>query len=207
MNCPTCGKDSTNRRVCPYCFTPYPQADPAAQRPRSGSQPRVPDPDREAPGAVGAGAASGGPLQDARAFVMRQTPVVRWTGAGILLVLLLWAITGGDDATNADANPMTVAGEPVAGEDLPPITREEALAHIGRTRASALVEVNADEVFVTFAAAEFPLDEAGQVLLVRRFAQADEAVEGRRRRIYFYNPAGRLFAQSDAVTGVTIKRS
>jgi hypothetical protein len=136
---------------------------------------------------------------------MRQTPIVRWTGAGIVLLLLLWAFTGGDDTTAA-ANPMTAPGEAVGGEALPPITREDALAHIAQTRGTALVEVQSDEVFVSFAAANFPLDEPGQVLLVRRFAQADEVVEGRRRRIYFYNPTGRLFAQSDAVTGVTLKR-
>lgn len=207
MNCPTCGKDSTNRRVCPYCFTPYPQAAvDGPPRPRTGSQPRVTDPGREAVASGGLRETLEHAVRDTRAFVMRQTPIVRWAGAGILIMLLLWAFTGGEDGTASATDPMAVAGEPVDGEELPPITREDALAHIAATRGSALVEVNSDEVFVSFAAAGFPLDEAGQVLLVRRFAQADEVVEGRRRRIYFYNPTGRLFAQSDAVTGVTIRR-
>jgi hypothetical protein len=35
---------------------------------------------------------------------------------------------------------------------------------------------------------------------------ADEVVEGKKRRIFFYSPTGRMFAQSDAVTGITIKK-
>ena len=34
--------------------------------------------------------------------------------------------------------------------------------------------------------------------------RADEIVEGRKRRIYFYNPNGKLFAQADAVRGVVL---
>ena len=35
---------------------------------------------------------------------------------------------------------------------------------------------------------------------------ADEIVEGRKRRIYFYNPNGKLFAQADGVRGVVLVR-
>lgn len=215
MHCDTCGKDSTNRRVCPHCFTPYPQAEHAGPRTKSGSQPRVsvggPAPVGDGGGAARPGGergALGGTLEhavrDAREFVMRQTPTVRWAGLGIILVLLLWAFTGDDG--EARPNVMEAPGTPVTGDSLPPMTYDQAVAYVQQTRANALVEVHADEVFVNFAGATFPLNADGQVALVRRFAQADEVVEGKRRRIYFYNPAGRLFAQSDRVTGVTIKQ-
>lgn len=59
-------------------------------------------------------------------------------------------------------------------------------------------------MFVSYPAATFPLLEEGQVALAQQFARADEIVEGRKRRIFFYNPSGRIFAQSDGVTGVTV---
>jgi len=48
--------------------------------------------------------------------------------------------------------------------------------------------------------------EAGQLALVQQFTNADEIVEGRKRRIYYYNPNGKLFAQSDGVRGVVLVR-
>ncbi len=193
MHCDTCGKDSTNRRVCPHCFTPYPPAEPT-----TGPTPR-PSAER--------GALTGTlehAVRDTREFVMRQSPTVRWAGLGIIVMVMLWAFTG--DSGEAAPNVMDTPGTPVVGDSLPPMTYEQALAYVQQTRSSALVEVHSDEVFVNFAGATFPLNEDGQIALVRRFVQADEVVEGKRRRIYFYNPAGRLFAQSDRVTGVTIKR-
>jgi hypothetical protein len=37
-----------------------------------------------------------------------------------------------------------------------------------------------------------------------QFARADETLQGRKRRIFFHSPSGRMFAQSDAVTGLTV---
>lgn len=197
MLCATCGKDSTNRRVCPYCFTPYPPEDAAAGAPRRAST-SVPRQTGTHP-AARVSRATPAPAVDLRALVMRQSPLVRWSAAGILAVLLLWAFTG--------------SGEPAPGRTLEPapaettpMTRDEAVAHIRSTRETALVETQADEVYVSYPAAAFPLEPAGQVALARRFARADELVEGRRRRIFFYGPNGKMFAQSDAVTGLTIVR-
>jgi hypothetical protein len=85
-----------------------------------------------------------------------------------------------------------------------PMQKEEALALIKSTRETALVDMQTDEVFVSYPAATFPLLEEGQFALAQQFARADEFVEGRKRRIFFYNPTGRIFAQSDGVTGVTV---
>jgi len=87
-----------------------------------------------------------------------------------------------------------------------PAEREAALALIQSTRAQALVETQADEVMVSYSAAAFPLDPAAQRQLVEAFARADEMVEGRKRRIVFYNPAGRVFAQADGIAGLTMRQ-
>lgn len=198
MLCTTCGRDSTNRRVCPYCFTPYPppedpNAAPSLRRSSSGSNPAVPP-------ARTTGQTLEHVARDSQAFVMRQTPVVRWAGAGIVLMLLFWAFSGGDESpTQAAASGRAVEGA------LPAMTREQALAHLQTIRSTSLVETHNDEVFVSFTAATFPLSEEGQVALVRQFVRADELVEGKKRRIFFYNPNGRVFAQSDGVTGITVK--
>jgi hypothetical protein len=190
MLCTACGKESKNVRVCPHCFTPYP-AQAAQQRQTQRVQ--------------SAGSPSGllsarakDAVARARAFVMRQTPVVRWSGAGILAILALWTFTGGGD----ELGPGVVRSEIVAT----PLQREEASAFIRRTRETALVDVQSDEVFVSYPAATFPVDGSGQFALAQEFARADEIVEGRRRRIFFYNPNGKLFAQADGVRGVVLTR-
>ena len=76
---------------------------------------------------------------------MPQTPIVRWSGAGIVVVLVLWLVTGGG--------------------------RREFER---QTRETALVDIQADEVFVSYPAATFPVREAGQLALVQQFTQADE---------------------------------
>lgn len=126
------------------------------------------------------------------------TPLIKWMAAGIAAILLLWLLTS--QPSEADNGP---AGT-VAAFDQTPMTREQALAILKQTRESALVETQAEEVFVSFAAASFPLETEGQVALVRRYVRADEVVEGRKRRIYFYGPSGKKIAQSDAVTGITL---
>ncbi len=203
MHCATCGKDSTNRRVCPFCFTPYPAEEPgtgASRRRTTGSTQTVGGSWPGTPNKSGQPAAPVG-FSRVNEFVMRQTPTVRWAGLGIIVVLLLWVFTGGDAAPARSSGPGVQAPA-----DTTPMTREEALAYIRATREGALVESQADEVFVNYSGATFPVLPEGQVALVRRFVRADEIVEGRRRRIFFYSPNGKMYAQSDAVTGITIKQ-
>lgn len=204
MKCLVCEKESNNKRVCPYCFTPYPPEEVGA---RSGSHARVsqqvPRGSQQALRVPGATPVAPGLLTDAvqraRGFVMQQTPVVRWTGAGILLVLLVWMFTGEDEPTFEDGSvPSAIIATPMQ--------HDEALAHIRRTRETALVDESSDEVFVSYPAATFPLREDGQIALAQQFARADEIVNGRKRRIFFYNPNGKVFAQADPVRGVTVVR-
>jgi hypothetical protein len=156
MVCISCGKESKNLRVCPYCFTPYPaQAAQKRQTQRVNRAGSAPQQVLEK-------------LKDyyetARVFVMRQTPVVRWSGLGIIIVLVAWLVTGGG----------------------------------GREFEVGVVQ---SEIIAT------PLQrEEGQLALVQQFTQADEIVEGRKRRIFFYNPNGKLFAQADGVRGVVLTR-
>ncbi len=206
MRCAVCDKESSNRRVCPFCFTPYPP-EATQSRTSSGTGRQTTGAHRVTTGSHGMPVVVpegrvGETIEMVRAFVMRQTPVVRWTGAAILVILLFWTFTDGDAGTGAAAAPGSVPSTLVATPEM----REEALALIKQTRESALVETQADEMSVSYPAADFPLEDAGQLTLAQQFARADEIVEGRKRRIFFYNPAGRLFAQSDGVTGVTIVR-
>jgi len=138
-------------------------------------------------------------MTEVRAFVLRQSPVVRWSALGIAMVAVLWIVTsGGGDAVGASAAQGAVVATP--------LQRDEALAVVRKTRETALVDVQQDEVFVSYTAATFPLREEGQLVLVQQFAQADGMVEGRKRRIFFYNPNGKLFAQSDASRGLILVR-
>ena len=202
MLCAVCNKESKNLRVCPYCFTPYP-SDPGPQKRTTST--------RQMPTASGGGAAGGASpassgiagqasafLAQALATFKRQTPVVRYASAGIVLVLVLWWATSGEPEFEAGV----VQSDIIAT----PMQREEALALIRHTRETAIVDVQQDEVFVSYPAAAFPVLEAGQLALVQQFTNADEIVEGRKRRIYFYNPNGKLFAQADGVKGVVLVR-
>lgn len=139
-------------------------------------------------------------LVAARAFVMRQSPVVRWSGLGILVVAVLWTLSLGNQPKQLV--PGSVPSNIIASA----MERGEAIALVKRTRETALVETQADEVMVSYPAATFPILPEGQFALAQQFARADEIVEGRKRRIFFYNPSGRMFAHSDGVTGVTVAR-
>lgn len=205
MICSVCNKESKNLRVCPYCFTPYPAEGPSAKRSSSLRQAAP----ASAPGASGAGAGAASALRDLtdglRALALRgwalyqkQTPIVRVASAGIVLVLILWVATSNEPEFEAGV----VQSDIIAT----PMQREEALAIIKQTRETAIVDVQQDEVFVSYPAAAFPVLEAGQLALVQQFTNADEIVEGRKRRIYYYNPNGKLFAQSDGVRGVVLVR-
>lgn len=200
MLCTACNRESKNQRVCPYCFTPYPTEPASAKRPASTRSSHT------ATGASGSlGAALGrvvenltALLQRGWAFYRKQTPVVRYASAAILAVLVLWWATSEE--------PQFEAGVVQSDIIATPLQRDEALAIIKQTRESAIVDVQQDEVFVSYPASTFPVREDGQLALAQQFARADEIVEGRKRRIYFYNPNGKLFAQADGVRGVLLVR-
>lgn len=203
MVCAVCDKESNNRRVCPYCFTPYP-ADAPQSRPSTGTARQSTSVNKANwPGDHGRSSAStsgsGGGVERARAFFMKQSAIVRVTSVAIAVILLVWMFTGGDQEKTFEVG--SVPSNIIAT----PMQRGEAIALLKRTRETALVDMQSDEVFVSYPAATFPLLEEGQIALAQQFARADEIIEGRRRRIFFYNPSGRIFAQSDGVTGVTVK--
>lgn len=203
MRCAVCEKESNNKRVCPYCFTPYPREDGGQAR-QSASMRQSQTSLRQS-GSTKHPAPTGNPFVDQlksyyeslHSLVMRQTAVVRWTGAGIIIVVLIWAFSGDEEATfEAGSVPSTIIASPMQ--------REDALALMKRTRETALVDETNDELFVSYPAASFPLKEEGQIALAQQLARADEIITGRKRRIFFYNPNGKVFAQSDGVTGVTV---
>ncbi len=196
MICNVCEKESKNLRVCPYCFTPY-AAEPArGKRASTRTQP-----------AAGKGATS--IVSELRAQIeprvmkvwyafRRQTPVVQYSVGGILVVALLVWMTREE--------PKFEVGVVQSDIIATPLQRDEAIAIIRQTRESAIVDIQQDEVFVSYPAATFPVREEGQLALVQQFTRADEIVEGRKRRIFYYNPNGKLFAQADGVKGVVLVR-
>lgn len=213
MLCSVCNKESKNLRVCPYCFTPYPAEGPSAKRTTSTRQvPPSAGTGSSGPrtgGGAGAEAGLASTLRDLTgqlrelglrgwAFYQKQTPVVRVASAGIVFVLVLWIAT--------TEEPQFEAGVVQSDIIATPMQRDEALAIIKQTRETAIVDVQQDEVFVSYPAAAFPVREEGQLALAQQFTNADEIVEGRKRRIYFYNPNGKLFAQADGVRGVMLVR-
>lgn len=194
MVCTSCNKESNNRRVCPYCFTPYPAEGPQSRG--STSLGRVSGTGGKPPYATGFDL---GPFEPVRAWFLSQTKVVRFSAIGIIVVGGLWMVTKGEALPTA-ATPTVVS----AGVVAMPMTREEAVALLRHTRETALVDEQSDEVAVSYPAATFPVQPEGQVMLAMRFVRADELVIGRKRRIFFHAPSGRMFAQSDAVTGLTV---
>ena len=248
MYCSRCGKESTNLRVCPHCFTPYPEGgagrtsggaprrssgsipvvpgDAAAPRRPTGAQAAIPegppprratgaqpviDPERPAYGRRSTGAirlvpadvveGSSGALAPVIGGITRTRRLLLWAAVAVGAIALVMV------ATDPNEVPETAPPRSVPSTlTVTPSEREAALALIQSTRAQALVETQADEVLVSYSAAAFPLDPAAQRQLVEAFAKADEMVEGRKRRIVFYNPAGRVFAQADGVAGLTMRQ-
>lgn len=217
MVCAVCDKESNNRRVCPFCFTPYPADAPqsrqstgttrpstsAGRAPKSTARPSTSvnkaNTPRDRSSSTTSTGGNGGAVDRARDFFMKQSAVVRFTSVGIAIIVLVWAFTGGEQEKTFEVG--SVPSHIIAT----PMQREEAIALLKQTRETALVDMQSDEVFVSYPAATFPILEEGQIALAQQFARADEIIEGRKRRIFFYNPSGRIFAQSDGVTGVTVK--
>ena len=199
MLCAVCNKESKNLRVCPFCYTPYPTEPVTGAGKRASSMRMSPVP-AAAKGSPLAGVIDAVKDRATRLWEIfrRQSPVVRFSTAGIVLVLFLWWVTSEE--------PQFEAGVVQSDVIATPLQRDEALAVIKQTRESAVVDIQQDEVFVSYPAATFPVLEAGQLALVQQFTSADEIVEGRKRRIYFYNPNGKLFAQADGVRGVVLVR-
>ena len=248
MYCSRCGKESTNLRVCPHCFTPYPEGstdrasggasrrssgaipvitdEGAPPRRATGSQAAIPggapprratgaqpviDPERPTYGRRSTGAirvvpadvveGSSGALEPVIGGIARNRRLLLWIAAALGAIAIV-AVTTDPNQVPETAPPRSVPSTLI----VTPSEREAALALIQATRAQALVETQADEVLVSYSAAAFPLDSAAQRQLVEAFARADEMVEGRKRRIVFYNPAGRVFAQADGVAGLTMRQ-
>lgn len=192
MRCNVCEKESKNLRVCPYCFTPY-----VTETPAKRASTRTPAAAQGAPTSALADLVEQLRTRATSAWALfrRQTPLVQYTVGGIVVVLLLmWATSN---------EPKFEAGVVQSDIIATPLQRDEALAIIRETRESAIVDVQQDEVFVSYPAATFPVREEGQLALVQQFTHADEIIEGRKRRIFFYNPNGKLFAQADGVRGVS----
>lgn len=175
------GKESTNLRICPHCFTAYPGAN------------------RRTPADVVEG--SSGALAPVIGGVSRSRRLLIWAVTAFGAIALAVTMTD-PDAVPEDAWPISIPSTLVVS----PEEREVAKRILEATRAQALVESQSGEVIVSYSAAAFPLDPAAPRQLVEAFVKADEIVEGRKRRIIFYNSAGRVFAQADEIAGLSMRQ-
>ena len=86
-----------------------------------------------------------------------------------------------------------------------PMSRTEAEGYMRRVRETGTIEARGGDVAVTFPAASWPERRDGQLALAQQVARADEIIEGRKRTIAFYDPAGKLYARAEAA-GVMLVR-
>ena len=183
MRCPTCGKESTNLRVCGFCQTPYPADEPgkaAAPKPARATSSR---------------AAAG----DSRRHIAGLSRAKR---LGILGVLA--AITAGSYFVLHERTiPVGVA---IPNLIAAPMAPAEAAATLAQMNAAAQIEVRNGELSVRISAATFPQRRDGQLALAQQYARADEIVHGSKRPIRFLDPAGVSFAEADVVKGVFMTR-
>lgn len=208
MQCPKCGKESNNLRVCPYCHTQYPD-EPAKPRPStplssfavapqaqagaraSGSVPRVTgsQPVQPTPGF----------FAELRDTIARQSPAVRWGTVAVIVAFAAWYVFAGRERSIPNG---VVLPEIVVS----PMTRGEAEAVIKRMSETGQVDEAGAELAVHFPAATFPELRSGQLALAQRYASADVMVHGSKRVIAFYDPDGKVFARFDPSKGAMMVR-
>src|ERR1019366_9174648 len=142
MQCPKCGKESNNLRVCPFCQTPYPidgSARTATPRiTRAGASPRT----STATSSSGLAAAS-------RIAMARQSRAKRWGVIGLLA-----AFTAGDYFMTPD--PGISIGVAIPNLIAGPMTPRAATGILQRVNDAAPVELRDGELTVRVAAATFP---------------------------------------------------
>ncbi|MBM3907240.1 MAG: hypothetical protein FJ363_04070 [Gemmatimonadetes bacterium] len=173
--CSKCGKESHNQRMCPHCFAEYSPQDRASGR-------------------------AGGAPASAKQLVAKLpfTPRMRWGLLGVLLASGIWFGFAGRERE-------IPAGEVIENLVAAPMSAGEAEALVRRVRQEAKVETRGEELAVTFPAALWPQQRAGQLAAAQQFARAIEIVEGRKRTISFYDPSGSLYAKADAAGVVMVR--
>jgi hypothetical protein len=78
-----------------------------------------------------------------------------------------------------------------------PLTQTQAEAIVKRMKESAEVATKGTDIVVTIPSKLWPLRRVGQLAMAQEYMHAVEIVEGGKRSILFYDPAGVMFARTD----------
>jgi hypothetical protein len=187
MLCPSCGKESSNQRVCAFCQTPYPTERGSQATPRFSRAIGA----RDSVAAGGAG--------DPRIAMARRT---RFRRIGIV-VLAVFTV-GFYFVTRDRVIPVGVALPNLIAI---PMSANDAARMIKSFEGSTDVDTRpGGQVTVHVPAKSFPERRDGQLALAQQYARADELVTGNKRPISFIDPGGVQFAKADPVNGVVMTR-
>lgn len=176
MLCPTCGKESANRRVCGHCQTPYPKSMTTAPgERRSGEAPTIQE------------------------TIAGLPPAVRYGVAAV--VVLLVGFGAYSKMHDSDAPPGVVMPNIIKT----PMSAAEAENLLKTVHQSAVVfpQGKAIEVQVN---SPLPDKRLGLMAFVQQYARADEIVHGAKRMITFRDKGGDVFAKADPAVGVVLTR-
>jgi hypothetical protein len=201
MQCPKCGKESNNLRVCPYCHEKYPEAEQARPAPRATFGVAQPVAGRSTSPGMAAIPDKPGPgfKANLRTAFTRQPPAVRWSAAAILIAYVGWYVLVGHERS-------IPANVVLPNVFVAPMAPDQAAAIMRQFASTAQITDAAGGVAVQFPDATFPLKREGQLALAQQYARADEIVQGHKRTIEFRDPGGQTFARADAAKGVMMVR-
>ena len=166
--------------MCPFCHTEY-------LPPQRSSRLSVPTPRASMAAVSSTPVASGRPNFQKKGL----SPVTKFGMPVLVVGFCVWYFV--------------IAGErriPV-GVVIPnivnaPMPKNLAEAFLARINATAKVATKDDELIVTFTAAMWPERREGQIALAQQYTRALEVLEGKKRKIGFYDPLGVLTAKADA---------
>lgn len=200
MQCPKCGKESNNLRVCPFCHEPYPEAEGGARpTPRASFAVAPQAAPRPSSAGIPMPRKKVGFVEGVRGAVVRQPPAVRWGAVVLLVAYAGWYVMAGRERS-------IPAGAVLPNIIAAPMPPAQAEALMRQFHSKAKIDASGSGITVQFPEATFPLKREGQLALAQQFARADEIVEGHKRAIEFRDAAGQAFARSDPVKGVMMVR-
>ena len=172
--CRSCGKESKNKRMCPFCYTPYAPEGKAARQSESFQA------SRETPRGKSRSAGA----------AMNLPGWVTW-GVPILIIAgLVWRFVFSADPSI----PVGVVAQEIVTT---PLTQVQAEAIVKRMRETAEVVTKGTDIIVTIPSKIWPLRRVGQLAMAQEYMHAVEKVQGVKRSILFYDPDGVMYARTD----------
>jgi hypothetical protein len=169
--CGNCGKESKNKRMCPFCYTAYAASGNTARKSASFQ------------------AAKGKTTAPAGA-AMNLPSWVTWGVPMLIIAALVWRFV-----INADPSiPVGVVAKEMVST---PLTDVQAAAIVKRMKETAEVVTKGTDIVVTIPSKMWPSRRVGQLAIAQEYMHAVEKVEGVKRSILFYDPDGVMYARTD----------